>query len=235
MGGFKLAFWVQGPTHPLPMRRWQHYSAAALVALLLGAGRCWLVAHPAQPDAVAKRNSLAWRQQSAATSSVRRSLIAALGTELGSNDVETAWAADADTNLLGQRLEPCTQSRDPSVTGWTRTGSCAWEPSDKGYHQICVTMSNRFLKSSAEFDSNDLSRVVKDGGHWCICAWAWASTVSRDNKAFEGLQLDCNRTNGRLRNVYRSFIDAGEGLVSPSGATYRAEAALKAVDDLCKV
>jgi len=216
------------------MRRRQHYSAVALVALLLGAGRCWLVAHSVQPDGVAKHGSLAWREQSAGTSSGRRSLIAALGTMLALNAVETAWSADADANLVGQRLEPCTQSQDRSVTGWTRSGSCAWEPSDRGYHQVCVTMSNRFLKSSAEFDSNDLSPVVNDGGHWCICAWAWASAVSRDNKAFEGLQLDCNRTNGRLRNVYRSFIDAGKDLVSPSGATYRAEAALKAVDDQCK-
>ena len=104
-----------------------------------------------------------------------------------------------------------------------------------GFHQVCVKMSSKFLDSSAKFDRNDLSSVVGDGGHWCICAWAWASAVSRDPKGFEGLQLDCDRTNGHLRDVYRSFAANGQQLASPSGAKYQAQAALEAVEELCKV
>jgi len=138
-----------------------------------------------------------------------------------------------ETSLMGAPLQPCTQAGDARVTGWTRTGTCAWEPSDEGFHQVCVTMSDAFLESSKVKDDNDLSPAVRAGGHWCICAWAWASAVRRDPKQFEGLSLDCTRTNGRLRDVYRSYIAAGEQLESPSGALYPAKEALDAVNALC--
>lgn len=137
-----------------------------------------------------------------------------------------------DVNLFGKALQPCTQG-DEEVTGWTRSGSCSWEASDLGFHQVCVKMSKTFLESSARYDRNDLSSVVKEGGHWYICAWAWASAVSRDPKTFEGLQIDCERTNGHLRDVYRTFADAGRQLASPSGAQYQAQAALDAVEQVC--
>eukprot|EP00444_Apocalathium_aciculiferum_P063558 CAMPEP_0183597144 /NCGR_PEP_ID=MMETSP0371-20130417/176389_1 /TAXON_ID=268820 /ORGANISM="Peridinium aciculiferum, Strain PAER-2" /LENGTH=198 /DNA_ID=CAMNT_0025809075 /DNA_START=14 /DNA_END=610 /DNA_ORIENTATION=- len=146
----------------------------------------------------------------------------------------TALAASAvDLGVSGAPLLPCTQEGDAGTTGWTRTGSCEWDSSDKGYHQVCVTMSSTFLSSSAQADKNDLRSVVGPGGRWCICAWAWASAVSRDPDSFEGFSLDCDRTNGRLRNAYRSFMDSGRDLVAPSGARYPAEAALKAVEAVC--
>jgi uncharacterized protein (DUF2237 family) len=61
-----------------------------------------------------------------------------------------------------------------TAAGWTRSGSCNWDPSDAGYHEVCVTMSSRFLDNSAKHDANDLTSVVSEGGHWCICAWAFA-------------------------------------------------------------
>jgi uncharacterized protein (DUF2237 family) len=67
-----------------------------------------------------------------------------------------------------------TWSAHGDVTGWTRSGSCNWDPSDSGYHEVCVTMSSRFLDNSARHDANDLTSVVSEGGHWCICAWAFA-------------------------------------------------------------
>ena len=140
-----------------------------------------------------------------------------------------------DLNLAGEALQPCTQSTDGSTTGWTRTGSCNWDPSDSGYHEVCVTMSEQFLRASAEHDGNDLSPVVSAGGHWCICAWAWASAVTRDphSDTPEGITLECGRTNERLREVYQSFIAAGSDLRSPSGAAYKAKTALDAVDRVC--
>jgi hypothetical protein len=59
--------------------------------------------------------------------------------------------------------------------------------------------------------------------------------VSRDPKGFEGLQLACDRTNGHRRDVYRSFAANGQQLASPSGAKDQAQAALEAVEELCKV
>merc|ERR1719157_457280 len=57
-----------------------------------------------------------------------------------------------DTGLKGRRIQSCTQSNDGTTTGWTRTGSCNWDPSDGGYHEVCVTMTDQFLKSSAKND-----------------------------------------------------------------------------------
>merc|ERR1711990_709929 len=94
-------------------------------------------------------------------------------------------------------------------------------------------MSKAFLESSATYDANDLTSVVNVGGHWCICAWAWASAVSRDPQNMEGIEIDCARTNGRLRQVFELHIVEGRNLVSPSGASYRAQAALDALDRKC--
>jgi len=146
-----------------------------------------------------------------------------------------ACQKEGDNNLWGEPLKPCTQENDGTTTGWTRSGSCVWEPSDSGYHQVCVTMSQKFLESSAKYDANDLSSVVSEGGHWCICAWAWASAVSRDPDETmpEGIQLDCERTNGRLRNVYEMYIGEGRDITSPSGAGYKPYNALQAVNKIC--
>ena len=138
-----------------------------------------------------------------------------------------------DQSLLAAPLQPCTQSNDGSTTGWARTGSCNWDPNDSGYHEVCVTMSDEFLKASAQHDANDLSSVVQAGGHWCICAWAFAAAVKRDPAKREGITLECSRTNAKLREVYEMHIQSGADLTSPSGAAYKAKAALDAVNQLC--
>jgi hypothetical protein len=60
-------------------------------------------------------------------------------------------------------------------------------------------------------------------------AGAWASAVQRDPQHLEGLALNCESTNGRLRSVYDSHMN----LQSPSGQTYESQAALAAVNRLC--
>ena len=134
-------------------------------------------------------------------------------------------------SLLGDDLQSCTQPNDRIRTGWTRSGSCNWDPNDGGYHEVCVEMSREFLDDSVTYDHNDLSSVVSVGGHWCICAWAFASAVSRapGEDTPEGITLDCESTNGQLRDVYTHFAT----LRSPSGATYRSRNALTLVDRLC--
>merc|ERR1719258_588591 len=134
---------------------------------------------------------------------------------------------------MGRPIQSCTNDDDGTTTGWTRSGACNWDPSDGGYHEVCVKMSEDFLLSSAKNDANDLSSVVQPGGHWCICAWAFASAVERDPKNLQGIELDCERTNAKLRHVYQHFIDEGKKLTSPSGASYEASTALAYVDKLC--
>lgn len=138
-----------------------------------------------------------------------------------------------DQSLLGGELEACTDENDQTTTGFTRSGSCVWQPSDRGYHQVCVRMSNQFITQSAIIDKNDLSSVTGEGQHWCICAWAWASSVTRDPENFEGIHLECGRTNQRLREVYQTYIDSGNDICSPGGVCYKARAALDAVNKLC--
>ena len=48
-----------------------------------------------------------------------------------------------DENLRSQPLQSCTQSNDGSTTGWARTGSCNWDPSDSGYHEVRVRVRVR--------------------------------------------------------------------------------------------
>ena len=70
-------------------------------------------------------------------------------------------------------------------------------------------MDEEFLASSAAHDGNDLSSVVAHGERWCVCAWAWASAVERDPARTEGLRLECEESNAKLREVYQSYIDRG--------------------------
>merc|ERR1712168_983485 len=92
-------------------------------------------------------------------------------------------------------------------------------------------MSDKFIKSSAQKDGNDLSSVVQHGGRWCICAWAWAAAVKRDPVNYEGLQLDCESTNGRLINVYETYAS----LKGPNGEAHPSNNALAAVRQKCNV
>ena len=141
----------------------------------------------------------------------------------------TGQSFTGQSNLLDGSLKPCTTSSDSGATGVFRSGSCEWTAEDSGYHEVCVEVSEKFLKSSASNDGNDLTSVVKPGGHWCICAWAWASAVERDPANKQDLKLQCEATNGKLREVYESY----DNLDSPSGQRYESKAALKAVDQLC--
>jgi uncharacterized protein (DUF2237 family) len=142
-------------------------------------------------------------------------------------------ASSGSKNLLGGPLRPCSDATQATQTGIDRSGSCAWDPDDAGYHAVCVKMDAKFLSASATRDANDLSSVVKPGERWCVCAWAFASAVERDPKTMEGLELQCDGSNGKLRGVYESFIARKEALKSPSGREYEAGKALAAVDRLC--
>lgn len=138
-----------------------------------------------------------------------------------------------DKNLFGTDLHSCSDTNDVGKTGWTRTGSCVWQSSDRGFHEVCVEMTDYFIKQSAKYDKNDLSGVVQQGGHWCICAWAWASAVQRDPENFEGITLECERTNARLRNVYEAYISSNDEICGPGGRCYEAKAALDALNKMC--
>ena len=71
-------------------------------------------------------------------------------------------------NVFGEPLEDC--SHDP-LTGWYRDGCCNTDDNDRGFHTVCVKVSNEFLIWSKkvgndlitphpEFGFPDLKRVI---------------------------------------------------------------------------
>jgi len=136
----------------------------------------------------------------------------------------------SETGLDGNPLQPCSSgSQSQQSTGADRSGSCHWDAADSGYHQVCVTMTQKFLDNSASQDGNDLSSVVSVGDDWCICAWAFASAVSRGPDDAEGLDLQCSSTNSKLREVYQSNAE----LTGPTGNSYESAGALTFVNSKC--
>jgi len=158
---------------------------------------------------------------------------ASLNSMIAEADGRRTCVEEGELALTGEALMACTQPSDETTTGWLRTGSCNWDASDGGYHEVCVTMSDEFLASSARDDANDLRSVVQSGGHWCICAWAFASAVVHDPQQLQGIELSCDRTNERLREVYQHYIDEGKKLRSPSGRSYEADVALAKLEEIC--
>jgi uncharacterized protein (DUF2237 family) len=81
---------------------------------------------------------------------------------------------DAEINVLGAPLEPC--SNDP-LTGFFRDGHCNTCAEDRGSHTVCAVMTEEFLAYS-KYVGNDLSTPrpefrfpgLKPGDHWCLCA-----------------------------------------------------------------
>jgi len=82
-----------------------------------------------------------------------------------------------DRNVLGGRLEPCS---DSPRTGFYRDGCCNTGPDDLGLHVVCARMTAKFLAFAAE-RGNDLSTPqpevgfpgLKPGDRWCLCAGRW--------------------------------------------------------------
>jgi len=93
-----------------------------------------------------------------------------------------AIKAVEDTNVLGGRLEPC--SNEPR-TGFYRDGCCNTGPEDLGLHVVCARMTAQFLEFSRA-QGNDLSAAqpelgfpgLKPGDRWCLCAGRWREALA---------------------------------------------------------
>ena len=51
-------------------------------------------------------------------------------------------AYGGETSLIGTPLKPCSGPDQAEATGWDRSGSCAWDPTDSGYHEVRSTPTN---------------------------------------------------------------------------------------------
>ncbi|MGB0671787.1 MAG: DUF2237 family protein [Rhodospirillales bacterium] len=89
---------------------------------------------------------------------------------------------EASVNVLGGVLESC--SRQP-VTGFYRNGCCDTGAEDRGYHTVCVVLTEDFLAFS-KMRGNDLSTPrpewgfpgLKAGDRWCLCAPRWQEALN---------------------------------------------------------
>ena len=80
-------------------------------------------------------------------------------------------------NVFGKDLIPC--SLNP-LTGFFRDGCCKTSEQDKGLHNICVTIDQKFLEFSKN-KGNDLITPreeysfpgLKPGDKWCVCVDRW--------------------------------------------------------------
>ena len=89
--------------------------------------------------------------------------------------------APEETNVLGGRLEPCS---DEPRTGFYRDGCCNTGPEDLGLHVVCARMTAKFLAFS-KAHGNDLSTPhpefgfpgLKPGDRWCVCAGRWREAL----------------------------------------------------------
>ena len=52
-------------------------------------------------------------------------------------------------------------------------------------------------------------------------------------KSYEGLTLQCEESNEKLRDVYQHYIDAAQAMTGPTGQSYGPDKALAAVNELC--
>ena len=84
-------------------------------------------------------------------------------------------------NVFGEPLEDC--SHDP-LTGWYRDGCCNTDDNDRGFHTVCVKVSNEFLIWSKKV-GNDLITPhpefgfpgLKEGDNWCVCASWYVKSI----------------------------------------------------------
>ncbi|MCT8328457.1 DUF2237 family protein [Albidovulum sediminis] len=81
---------------------------------------------------------------------------------------------DDSVNVLGTRLEPCSNA---PLTGFFRDGHCNTCAEDRGSHTVCAVMTAEFLAYS-KYVGNDLSTPrpemrfpgLRPGDRWCLCA-----------------------------------------------------------------
>ncbi|MCC7410059.1 MAG: DUF2237 domain-containing protein [Gammaproteobacteria bacterium] len=91
-------------------------------------------------------------------------------------------ADDADLNVLGAPLEPC--SLNPK-TGFFRDGCCRTNDEDLGRHVVCVQLTAEFLAFSSS-RGNDLTTPMpqhgfpglEPGDRWCLCAARWQEALA---------------------------------------------------------
>lgn len=88
---------------------------------------------------------------------------------------------EPSVNVLGQPLQPCSQS---PLTGFFRNGQCDTCAGDAGSHTVCARVTETFLAYS-KYLGNDLSTPrpeydfpgLKPGDHWCLCASRFLQAV----------------------------------------------------------
>eukprot|EP00325_Prymnesiales_sp_UTEX-LB-985_P021897 CAMPEP_0174715358 /NCGR_PEP_ID=MMETSP1094-20130205/21175_1 /TAXON_ID=156173 /ORGANISM="Chrysochromulina brevifilum, Strain UTEX LB 985" /LENGTH=161 /DNA_ID=CAMNT_0015914919 /DNA_START=24 /DNA_END=509 /DNA_ORIENTATION=+ len=125
----------------------------------------------------------------------------------------SAVNALAYTNVLGTKLEKCSQS-GMALTGFTRNGQCIDRNDDAGSHHVCIDMASNaggnFCTVTGQPDWCS-SQMSCDGEpnkqcnveHWCVCQWAFASYLQRAGGCDKIQNIVCEATNMVAIKHYR--------------------------------
>jgi hypothetical protein len=89
-------------------------------------------------------------------------------------------------NVYGNILQSC--SNDP-LTGWYRTGYCETDDNDYGTHVVCGKVTNDFLEFTKS-RGNDLTKILKEGDFWCLCALRWLEAYKYDKNIVPRIRLE---------------------------------------------
>ena len=89
-------------------------------------------------------------------------------------------------NVYGNILEKC--SMNP-LTGWYRTGYCETDDSDYGTHVVCGKVNKKFLEFTKS-RGNDLTKILKEGDFWCLCALRWLEAYKYDKDIAPKIKLE---------------------------------------------
>ena len=103
-----------------------------------------------------------------------------------------------DLALSGKALQSCTQSNDGSTTGWARTGSCNWDPSDSGYHE-----GEHFIARRPRTHSAPATRPPSDWFSVALTLRAYARRAIRAQSVSLCRRSSCRHPLDTTRTTYR--------------------------------
>eukprot|EP00747_Dinoflagellata_sp_TGD_P194130 gnl/TRDRNA2_/TRDRNA2_61192_c0_seq1.p1 gnl/TRDRNA2_/TRDRNA2_61192_c0~~gnl/TRDRNA2_/TRDRNA2_61192_c0_seq1.p1 ORF type:complete len:275 (+),score=54.32 gnl/TRDRNA2_/TRDRNA2_61192_c0_seq1:3-827(+) len=125
-------------------------------------------------------------------------------------------------SLLREVIQPCTLEWLESSQQYAPNKFCKWDAQLEGMHTVCV-------KVTKESPLHAMANQKAPGGQLCIDAFAWASAVVNDPAKTQGLQLNCDGTNLKLRDIYWWY----ENNSADKNKAATCGAALRKVEEVC--
>lgn len=119
-------------------------------------------------------------------------------------------------NVYGRDIKMCSQT-GMAVTGFTRSGYCASEMEDYGYHHVCVNLKSisggNFCAVTGQpnwcsgklpcVENRQKTCPIKN---WCVCQWAFSKYIQKAGGCDRINDIVCEATNMAAYEHYRRRI-----------------------------